>query len=1255
MEDLKSIDELQVVSLKKAIERGDAPALAALHKNEYSRYARHAEETKEELDKISSRVSNTLTLYEKPELYGSRQTNEASFSQNKSSNVNQEAALEFVDDLAQLMMILSDPLAKRKYQQYVTIFVVGYENVCGNRLDLLTQINSFFIKNSKNDEEFPDLDFPEFDIDKAGRSVRSALDRATKTQEKLQSVSNEVIEALEELSPKKHKNRKKKAERLLQQARENIAVLTEKLLAAQNELSLTQEQLNHHFSNTQAKQVEIERLKSQVTSAKAREPEDSDLKKQLEERNDQYQSARQEIDRLNLDLAHVQEKLQQNADRDKNHRKQLEKLEYENDSKLEAMQRTLADTRKSLEDQAERQLSELKEFYKSLADQKDAEHTKVVQSMELQINELVEAGKEAEKQLEKLEAQYLSENANSELRNKQAAFKATASVMRNNLNRKPSVTKEPAPMDPTSLLIKKQEDFMNGNIKSVGMQTDIPLLDKKEMESELDLQKEDIVESDLGEFSEESFNAMKTNLMNLKDKYNTNIETMLGLSRENRRSKLEYNEMVERLDQSRFLKEAAEKEAEASMIQLEALKIENESLIKELPPETATRIIVSEAPDKTDGVSSQLHQIGRLSISQMSGRAKNRLIVSAGASCLQDLLSFYRSLLKLKDDFVHFLELEDLTKEKTLLVNLELLFFSMDVDSEQPLEDMKIIAYNAKMIVENMQSLLPTLFSTDDEILFEGLKSTSTFNINVQSASSKASSTEDVPSHSSPDYERGLLHEHESRMSASSLKIGSENKGEALQLQKPKSGRARLVEDYKTLVEKHSTLVNQYQELESQFNQNTKEHEDVVSSNKLKIKQLEVSIGMLKKEYKLLSDLKKPETTKSVHQDPNLEPVDDVIANINDLQVEESEHLSSVGDNVMENFMFTHNDVEFNNHMLQRGINQGRISEAQVKDAHLFMNEYARVARMQLRNLALRYSHHVRMVEAENRLATPKRKQELDPQAKEISTLLDRLEYLQTKRMKRRLQNTKQLSEQRMRLANELIRRLKEIEEQTGIFLIKPIRTLPSRGTSHGVSQYEQFKFLPKDIDVVKNRYQKHRTHSYDKLLNQIKQHSSPSISNERCLSDSTLSVSTKAMSATEPTTFWKPPPANFGHVSEKVHGLTRVPRMLEMDINRSMFSTNLISAPVKPYMNEQVADQHLNLISYMTSNRTLNHLDIRENGCISPDENHVFSLPPVQTGKVRIASNAESRRSVSTIYSDAERPLSPIPSKLDSFSQKSN
>ena len=41
----------------------------------------------------------------------------------------------------ELEEIIQDAVKKKMYQKQVTIFIVGYENVCGQKLRLLQQVN----------------------------------------------------------------------------------------------------------------------------------------------------------------------------------------------------------------------------------------------------------------------------------------------------------------------------------------------------------------------------------------------------------------------------------------------------------------------------------------------------------------------------------------------------------------------------------------------------------------------------------------------------------------------------------------------------------------------------------------------------------------------------------------------------------------------------------------------------------------------------------------------------------------------------------------------------------------------------------------------------------------------------------------------------------------------------------------------------------------------------------------------------------
>uniref|UniRef100_A0A2C9LQK1 GH18 domain-containing protein n=1 Tax=Biomphalaria glabrata TaxID=6526 RepID=A0A2C9LQK1_BIOGL len=107
------------------LDRGDAPAQAVIDRNARSLAQRIADETKDELNKVMTRVHA---------IYSAMDTVDDFYFGH---------SMEFVNDLAELETILKDEIKKRQYQQQVTVFIVGYSDICHQKFRLLQQVNEF--------------------------------------------------------------------------------------------------------------------------------------------------------------------------------------------------------------------------------------------------------------------------------------------------------------------------------------------------------------------------------------------------------------------------------------------------------------------------------------------------------------------------------------------------------------------------------------------------------------------------------------------------------------------------------------------------------------------------------------------------------------------------------------------------------------------------------------------------------------------------------------------------------------------------------------------------------------------------------------------------------------------------------------------------------------------------------------------------------------------------------------------------------
>jgi len=153
------------------------------------------------------------------------------------------------------------------------------------------------------------------------------------------------------------------------------------------------------------------------------------------------------------------------------------------------------------------------------------------------------------------------------------------------------------------------------------------------------------------------------------------------------------------------------------------------------------------------------------------------------------------------------------------------------------------------------------------------------------------------------------------------------------------------------------------------------------------------------------------------------------------------------------------------------------------------------------------------------------------------------------------------------------------------------------------------------------------------------------------------LKINTKKLAAhqTEQQSVWIPNDVTGNQIPDSFEGLTRIPKILEMDVNRSMFSDNLISAPLPKSRYVKNGDNQLNLISYMTVDRSVaisNNMDqFAASDVFSIQRPH--SLPALH-GRISVTNdpidlveetNTYQRSSALTSYSDSlMKTLTPLP-----------
>lgn len=211
-----------------------------------------ARRMKEELEDINTRVNNAVQAFEQA-------SNKLCLERAYQTNI------EFVENVGQLDSMLSDAEGRRKYQQRVSVFIVGYRRACGLRKQLLSQLSEFFSQQRVEvDEEFQGP-LERLELEDIALKVTDALWSAEQGILKLADLSKEIKKFNSSAAVTKDtKGSRKKLEKSINQAKENISQLRQKLKEAQNELEAKDRALAELLRQTQGSQLQNQLLQSQL-------------------------------------------------------------------------------------------------------------------------------------------------------------------------------------------------------------------------------------------------------------------------------------------------------------------------------------------------------------------------------------------------------------------------------------------------------------------------------------------------------------------------------------------------------------------------------------------------------------------------------------------------------------------------------------------------------------------------------------------------------------------------------------------------------------------------------------------------------------------------------------------------------------------------------------------------------------------------------------------------------------------------------
>ncbi|XP_055872551.1 golgin subfamily A member 3-like isoform X5 [Biomphalaria glabrata] len=1218
------------------LDRGDAPAQAVIDRNARSLAQRIADETKDELNKVMTRVHA---------IYSAMDTVDDFYFGH---------SMEFVNDLAELETILKDEIKKRQYQQQVTVFIVGYSDICHQKFRLLQQVNEFFKENSKNiDEEdwFPTT--PDMDHDEVSSKVEDSLSYAQSLTKRLAELNKDMITYMTTMAEKKasHKRHplepkgRKKIEKALQQAKDDVSGLNEKLLVLQKELDDREDKVHIMMKQMDSKSLELQKFRTAAELAKQKLTQlqkdfDEQVKKNEEIKTDMTKYLDRQISALQA--THRQE--MQDF-------KQLVEAEAK---KLQTASSTLSAS----------------DVSKSASGQRSPDPS-AKQESNPEIKETKLANKTSEKKSGKPVGKSPTRNK-GESKHSTKADKEVSDIAVQNVEGNPdtatveSQTKKLQAQPQQTNTDNEKLDLFNETLwKSLPAdQVNNKFTQYRKLATEKIKDLEDQLELTLAK-TKRKVTTLKAQFHEHKSKWEA-----------------ERKLLIEQMDQSMKLQTDAEKEADAAMNQLEEYITEQEKL--EEAEENQVHQIAGLLSPK-DNVSSAGH-------SPVPSHPVQQQTTSPEPE--QELLR----LMQQTDDAKSTTSVEGVKVEGTTEEEIR----ASSAQSRASLrQQFKTKLGEAKQAAEDRRSKspaiqLPTQLTIDDELILEdddeldegllneigtspptGIKSSPGLSI-VSTSDSKSPGVVDPSTiKRSPnqafiqkiirkgtsllehpllkeflkvfnglmEFKDGvgkllldkdmmsahqiiadlelvtfdqnkkvmpqvaelaenilyvldeilslmnsvLLVEREPPVSAlnmsreqtiKSVPPPMETQFNSPTLEMMKEGVEAIRESSTVENEKLRELQEQYQQLKEDMEQERKIHQDQIQKNTVVMMELQETINDLQRELSSLgkaplrtkSDLSSGRGTAVIHKSPSPE--------------------SSV--------LFTRLDSERNAKIMRKAVIEDKLNPERYKEAIAKMDKYVSLPAQRLAHLVKKYVHHCRMKKIEENV---KNGGELDDEVYEV---LNKMENLQNQRAKKWAQKMDEMGSERISLANMLMETLDTIEQESGIFLIKPMysyrgretkpiytsklnrpskirRSLtpskdPGTGSIPAPTPASQYRLVRPDrlyTQQVVNRHSMNELKFY-------KGSESPE-NGEVQITGNGLVVSQAA-----PNTMWNMQASHSWNLKEGPVNFLNCPRILEMDINRMLIGQNNISSKVPfPQSEDRLVNASQNTLrSYVTVNR---------------------------------------------------------------------
>lgn len=280
-----------------------------LQQEEEAKKRRKQAETKIELDRIQDRISHSLRKYEQ-ENESSKPTAAAAVASitnipskwsSASERLEQEISLSKIQDPLKLYELLDDENVRSKYEERLMVVLMNVEQAKEEQEKLLQSLDDFFVDTQATSrrESIEKIASEQIDLTEATSNIESALDTATEAASRLVEIKHEMGQLLSVATQfSDNKKGRRKLEKALVKAQEDVKALTEQLEGAQTDLVKNKSLYKDLQKTIETKTAECAELKKTSNQAVILQRKNDKLTRELADATVALESTKKEVEQL---------------------------------------------------------------------------------------------------------------------------------------------------------------------------------------------------------------------------------------------------------------------------------------------------------------------------------------------------------------------------------------------------------------------------------------------------------------------------------------------------------------------------------------------------------------------------------------------------------------------------------------------------------------------------------------------------------------------------------------------------------------------------------------------------------------------------------------------------------------------------------------------------------------------------------------------------------------------------------------------